>query len=163
MIFRRVFFLSLLSLLLTSCVKLDSLYDLAGPSGFPTVTVSSTNVAQGNFVEVTVKTLVYLDPRSSLEANKTDFDFGICFALEGKQNCTPGTRFILPQNVFLKGEESNFVYVNQVVKRGEYISIEHTFNFSSTAPGTVTLVGVGEGPYTNLSQLPKDYVSVTFN
>lgn len=163
MVLKRAIFTSLLALLLAACVKSDPLYDFPGSSSFPTVTASSTNASPGDFVEVTVKVLVSLDERSSYEERTTDFDFGVCFFMpEDMLNCSPGTSFVLPEGIMIKEGESHVIPVKQTVKRGQYVTIEHTFNFTSSIPQEVTLVGQTEGPSENNASLPKDYVLVTF-
>jgi hypothetical protein len=128
----------------------------------PKITVSSSNIASGEFTKVTVKALLTLSEQSYLNEAPINFSFGVCFLSENMEGCMRGNTFVLPDNIRLIEGETNFVSINTVVKRGEYIPIEHTFSFTATKPAKITLIGVGEGS-SDTASLPQDYVLVTFN
>jgi hypothetical protein len=149
-----------LIILLQSCFPDPARVNIVSPS-FPKITVSSSSTTSGEFVKVTVKTLLALSEQSYLDEASIDFNFGICFIPEGIQGCRRGTTFALPEGIRIMEGETNSINVNRVVKRGEYIPVEHTFSFTSVEPIKITLIGIGEGS-SSAASLPQDYVAVTF-
>ena len=151
-------------LLLQSCIP-DPVRTGTVSVSSPEISVSSSTELSGEFIEVTVSSILHLSDDSSYAERSTRFSFGICFIprrVSTVEGCSPGESFTLPDGIVVRQGEIQVDDIEVVVSRGEYVNIEHKFSFTASESMEITLVGRAEGQTTNSSTRDQDLVYVRF-
>jgi len=113
----------------------------------PEVTVARTKAQIGEYIDVKVSVLVGLDSTSSHAERHADIQVGVCL-----QQVELGCRQItvdealesgipVPEGVLFAEGGSPVKTFNLDVKRGEQMTLEHSFRMTSKLPGDYTLLG----------------------
>jgi len=154
---RSVVAIATTALLLTSCFTGQDAFDQVFVID-PVVTVSATEAAIGEFVEVHVSSSFYVLKRSRVQTFTADVQLGICLlpdwlanddgVTSNADNCNPveafGTdAYFQPTTDFtLAPGDAAAVTIPTTIERGQAIDIEHTFSIAAERAGTVKLLGM---------------------
>ena len=144
--YRGVYIGLILVLALNSCV-LDSRndnYDTVSLLG-PYITVSQTEAAVGEFVEVTMIAELSLFQLSTFAEQSGDVEIGLCLGPDWatkRENCdviAPGILDFQPSDAFTIEPEGGISRRDVVtVKRGETVEFTHRLRITANRPGTVS-------------------------
>ena len=143
---KQMMCVSLILVVLTGCIETkNDNNDFVGILG-PYLTVSQTEAAVGEFIEVTMTAELVLPQQSSFTEQSGEVELGLCLGPEWateKENCVvvaPGVLDFQPSENFTiepAGAISRRDFVT--VKRGRKVEFAHTLRLTANRPGTVRL------------------------
>ncbi len=151
-------------LLLSACLPPREAYQTVTVRTDPVVSVTALEVQVGEYINVEVEIKVGLSASSSYTSRHAEFELGVCF--QTLEHPCPGgvdqalTGITVPEDVVLAEGDSSVKLFKVDVKRGEVLTLEHSFRMTSKTPTDYTLVGFVLGDVTEeatIGYLPSEF------
>ena len=148
---KRVIFGILLMLLLSGCTsRLDGRVVI-----LPKINVNKTQAAVGEEITVTVTGgFANIEEAHSLDYDVLDYRLGACFGRDLSEPNSPVGGLCSDKNLPLPGyiaiapgRTYQQAFGEQVISSGEERVLEHSFSFTATSPGLVTIFPVSQSFY----------------
>ncbi len=126
----------------------------------PEIKVDRTQAAVGEQITVTVTGgFANIGAALSPDFNVKDYRLGVCFGRDPNEPNAPVGGLCLNKDlplpdyiVIAEGEAYQRAFGEQVIRSGEERVLEHSFSFTSTSPGLVTIFSTSQSFYETIPQ-----------